>query len=166
MASSYISIPTKQGDDNDDEKKRPTAKHHVVEDSSSSEQQQDAFSRYSNDLYRMKALLLLSDDDEGGDDDDLDALATINRAFRSLGMNNELNQQDQGQDNVAAAGGGGDASKRRRGNSSRPIPQGNVRKTRLSWELHPSLLLHDLILELDALDNGVQHVSDDEDEEE
>ncbi len=33
-------------------------------------------------------------------------------------------------------------------------------------EAHPSFVLYDLIEELDALDRGVQHVSDDEDEEE
>jgi hypothetical protein len=42
---------------------------------------------------------------------------------------------------------GVDASKRQRGNKSRPIPQQGFQdgKMRLSFELHPSLLLHDLM---------------------
>jgi hypothetical protein len=56
--------------------------------------------------------------------------------------------------------------KRRRGNNSRSIKQGNERKTRLSWELHPTLLLHDLELELEALDNGSHHIFDDGNDEE
>jgi hypothetical protein len=65
-------------------------------------------------------------------DDDLDALAAINRALSSMGMTNltHLNQ---------------DNNERRRRNNSRRIQQGNVRKTRLSWELHPILI--------DALDD-------------
>jgi hypothetical protein len=96
------------------------------------------------------------DEDDDDDDDDLDAVATINRALSSMvSMSSNLDRLNQGNGNVA------DASKRRRGNHSRPIQQGNVRKTRLSWELHPSLILHDFMLELEALDNGTQHVPDD-----
>jgi hypothetical protein len=164
-SSSIIAVPTKQGDGGGgDEMKRPKR---VFGESSSDEpeQQQDAFSRYSNDLLRMKEILLLSNDDEnqqeGNEEDDLDDLATINRAFRSVGLSNQIHfQQQQGQDNAEPA------SRRRRGNRSNSIPQGNIRKTRLSMEAHPSLVLYDLIEELDALDRGVQHVSDDEDEEE
>ena len=39
------------------------------------------------------------------------------------------------------------------------------RKTRLSWELHPTLLLHDLELELEALDNGSHPIFDDDNDE-
>ncbi len=115
----------------------------------------------------MKEILLLSNDDEnrgeGNEEDDLDDLVTINRTFRSVGLSNQIHYQQpqqQGQDNAEPA------SRRRRGNNSNSIPQGNIRKTRLSMEAHPSLVLYDLIEELDALDRGVQHVSDDEDEEE
>jgi len=93
----------------------------------------------------------------------LDDLATINRALRSVGLSNQIHyqqQQQQGRNNAEPA------PRRRRGNNSNSIPQGNIRKTRLSMEAHPSLVLYDLIEELDALDRGVQHVSDDEDEEE
>jgi hypothetical protein len=58
-------------------------------------------------------------------------------------------------------------NKRRRvGNNSRCIKQkqGNKRKTRLSWELHPTLLRHDLELELEGLDNGSHRIVNDDEE--
>ena len=127
--------------------------NHLVGESHHHHPQDDAFSRYSNDFLRMKSLLLLSEDLEDGDDDDindLDALATINQARRSVGLSNlvHLNRD-----------------KRRRGNDSRRIPQGgNERKTRLSWEVHPDLILHDFILELEALDIGAHRIFDDEED--
>ena len=139
-------VPTKQGDD---ETMSATIRHLIGEEFQ--DQQYDAFSRYSNDFVRMKSLLLHEDEDEDdGDenDDDLDALARINQALRSVGLSNvvKLNQD-----------------KRRRGNNSAPIKQGPPgRKTRLSWELHPDLLLHDLFEELEALDNGAQRIVDEE----
>ncbi len=143
-----FTVPTKRHDGGGSPKK------HVV---GGTQQDQDAFSRYSNDLLRMKAILLLSEDEDDVDqgDDDLESLAAINRALSSIGISNlDLNQ---GQDH-------GDASKRRRGNHSRPIQQGNQRKTRISWELHPSLLLHDLMSELEAEEH--EHcISDDEEED-
>jgi hypothetical protein len=146
------SIPTKQGDD---ENERLSAMHHLVGESHHHPQEQDdAFSWYSNDFLRMKSLLLLSEDLEDGDDDgddDLDALATINQARRSVGLSSlvHLNRD-----------------KRRRGNDSRRIQQGrNERKTRLSWEVHPDLILHDFILELEAaLDIGTHRILDDEED--
>jgi hypothetical protein len=155
------SVPLKLSDGHDDEER--TVMHHhldlVGEESKHQHQgQDDAFSRYSNDILRMKSLLLLStdvdqedDEDDDDDDDDLDALATINQALSSLGLSTltHLNRDN----------------KRRRGNDSRRIQQGtNVRKTRLSWELHPDLLLHDFTLELEALCNGTHRIIDDEEE--
>jgi hypothetical protein len=134
-------VPTKQGD----ETERPEAKDAVGE---AQHQHNDTFSRYSNDLFRMKAILLLSEEDqdlEADDDDDLDSLAAINQALSSIGLSNltHLNQ----------------SNKRRRGNNSRRIQQGNDRKTRLSWELHPILL--------DALDDdsGAHRIAVDEEDE-
>lgn len=147
MASptTYYTVPTKCYDGDGSPKPK-----HVVGGT-----QQDAFSRYSNDLLRMKAILLFSEDedvDQG--DDDLDSLAAINRALNSVGISNlDLNQ---GQGNT-------DASKRRRGNHSRPIEQ-NQRKTRLTWELHPILLLHDLMPALEAEDHE-HYVSEEEEDE-
>ena len=83
---------------------------------------------------------------EFDDDYDLDVLAAINRALSSMGMTNltHLNHSN---------------NERCRRNNSRRIQQGNLRKTRLSWELHPILI--------DALDddnNGTHRIADDGDE--
>ena len=105
----------------------------------------------------MKAILLCDEDeDDAGDqaDDDLDSIATINRALSSVGLRNlHLNQGN----------GNEDVSKRRRGNHSRPLQQSNQRKTRLSWEAHPSLLLHEMMSELDDLDHDHYISNEDED---
>lgn len=124
------------------------------------ETQKDAFSRYSSDLHRLKAILLFDEDEDDNRDqadDDLASLATINRALSSAGLSNLNLNQGHGRGNE-------DASKRRRGNHSRPLQQSNQRKTRLSWEAHPSLLLHEMMLELDVLDHD--HCVSDEDDEE
>jgi len=141
MKAYSISIPTKQGDG------ETMMIRHLV--GASQQQQDDAFSRYSNDFVRMKSLLLSSE--EYNDDDDLEALATINRALNQVGVSN-LSQLNR--------------DKRRRGNNSRCIKQGTERKTRISWELHPTLLLHELFEELEVLDDGTHRIFDDEDEEE
>jgi hypothetical protein len=47
------------------------------------DEDQDAFSRYSNDVLRMKALLNISEDESADDDLDLDALAKINETLRA-----------------------------------------------------------------------------------
>jgi hypothetical protein len=118
----------------------------------------DAFTKYSSNLIRMRELLLLGDDSNEDDDEDLDYLAPLNDALRHASISGRVDGRNNN---------GGDASKRRRGNDSRPIPQQGFlddleRKTRLSFELHPSLLLHDLIYQ----DVDVSaHISDDEDDE-
>jgi hypothetical protein len=52
-----------------------------------------------------------------------------------------------------------DNNERREGNNSRRIQDGNVRKTTLSWELHPILI--DV---LDDDDIGAHRIDDDDDE--
>ncbi len=74
-------------------------------------------------------------------------------SLSSVGVGNLYLSQGQGNEDV---------SKRRRGNHSRPL-QSNERKTRLSWEAHPSLLLHDLMSELDDLDHDHYISNEDED---
>ncbi len=118
----------------------------------------DAFSYYSSDLIRFKTLLLSGEGGSNDDDDDLSAMTAVNNALRSAGLNtlrslrsnnNQVNDDDA-------------ASKRRRGNNSLPIEQQQQqqqRKTRLSWELHPSLLLHELY---DWPGEDVQVIPDDE----
>jgi hypothetical protein len=114
----------------------------------------DAFTKYSNNLIRMKELLFLGDDSNEGDDEDLNYLASLNDTLRHASISGEVDDLNNS-----------DASKRRRGNNSRPIPQQGFidveRKTRLSFELHPSLLLYDLIYQ--DIDVSA-HISDDEDE--
>ena len=111
----------------------------------------DAFAKYSNNLVRMKALLLLDEDD----DDCLDYLGSLNEALRyaSVGDHHAArSNQDHGT-----------STKRQKGNNSCPITQQEVleeRKTRISFELHPSLLLHDL------LDLKISDPIPDDDEEE
>ena len=107
----------------------------------------DAFSYYSSDLIRLKTLLLSDDDDYN--DDDLSATTAVNNALRSAGLNTLRSNNNQVNDDAS--------SKRRRGNNSQPIEQ-QQRKTRLSWELHPSLLLHELC---DLPGEDVQIIPDD-----
>ena len=99
----------------------------------------------------MKSLLIFSDEEEeDADDDDLDALASINQALSSVGLSSIVHLN---------------IDKRRRGNNSTCITQGYERKTRLSWEAHPSLLLHDFIEVLEALDDGNHRILDNENDE-
>ncbi len=116
----------------------------------------DAFSYYSSDLIRLKTLLL-SDDDGHDDDDDLSATTAVNNASRSAGLNTLRSNNNQANDA---------SSKRRRGNNSQPIEQRQQkqqRKTRLSWELHPNFLLHELY---DLPGEDVQIIPDDESDHE
>mmetsp|Transcript_13811 Transcript_13811/g.20836 ORF Transcript_13811/g.20836 Transcript_13811/m.20836 type:complete len:129 (-) Transcript_13811:790-1176(-) len=104
----------------------------------------------------MKALLLCSEDDEG--DDDLEAVGQVNGILRSAGLSDLLDTNRLGNAN---ADDDDASSKRRRGNDSQPIQQGHSRKTRISFELHPHLILHDLFAELDMAESA-QAISDDE----
>ena len=124
------------------------------------ESEMDAFQYYSSDLLRLKTLLFSSDQD----DDELSALAAVNEVLRRAGLSTLLanricNDKDSGTSNSNP--------KRRRGNNSQAIKQEqkdsrNPRKTRLTWELHPSLLLHDLY---DDDGEDIHSISDDEDDD-
>ncbi len=122
------------------------------EEKEESKSKLDSFQYYSSDLLRLKTLLLNSD----REDDELDSLAAVNNALRNAGLSD-----------ISANSVSKDASKRRRGNNSQPIeqeePRTPPRKTRLSWELHPSMILHDLY---DQAGEDVQSVSGDEDNHE
>ena len=116
----------------------------------------DAFSLYSSDLFRMKALLLCPEEDAGVDD--LQAAGKINEIFRNAGQSDLLDINRLGNaDDVS--------SKRRRGNTSRYVQHAYSRKTRLSVELHPDLLLHDIMGQLD-FEESTRVISDDEEEPE
>ena len=114
--------------------------------------EKDAFQFYSSDLQRLKTLILGSDED----DDELNALAAVNDVLRRNGLSGIT---------ASRASEVEDASKRRRGNNSQAIKQqqndsGTPRKTRLSWEVHPSLLLQD-----DLYDEDIHSVSDDDEDD-
>jgi hypothetical protein len=97
----------------------------------------DAFSYYSNKFNLMKTLLLK--------DDDVQVLHSTDITFQ------------------------GPAAKRRKGANAQPIQvqDGGVRQTRLSFEIHPSLLLDENEDFLGVLDEmNCADVSDDETEEE
>ena len=99
----------------------------------------DAFAKYSDDARRMKTLLMI-------EDADVHSTAALHLPSRS---------NDSG------------APKRRKANSSRPIQDGEKkRKTRLSFEVHPSLLFDDLDDMLWSEGAALASVSDDEDEAE
>eukprot|EP00985_Skeletonema_marinoi_P003792 scaffold1656_cov76-Skeletonema_marinoi.AAC.7 len=150
-----VTVPTKQhdGGSNSDRANR------VIHAAAAPQQKPDAFTKYSSNLIRMKELLLLSDNNEEGKEDDLDYLSSLNYALRYASISDRGQQIDRNNHGDAAC-------KRRKGNNSCPITQDGQggfleRKTRISFELHPSLLLHDLI------NSDVSaHIVDDDDEPE
>jgi len=95
----------------------------------------DAFAFYSNDFQRMKALL-------GKEEDSQEALAAVNDSIHGT---------NDGRRNV-----------RRRGTGTRPIQEGVTRKTRISFEVHPSLIFDDLLFAEDANSDGLADQADDE----
>ena len=143
-----ITVPTKQHDGGND-----SALNTIFadDDAQKPKVKVDAFTKYSNNLIRMKTLLLLDLDDDDDDSDSLDYLGSLNEALRYIRVSDHATRNP------------GDAMKRRRGNDSQPICSGTLeRKTRLSFELHPDLLLHDLI----DLNNSVTIPDDDDDDDE
>ena len=110
-------------------------------------QKEDAFSKYSNDATRLRRLLLK--DDESGDKDPT------------------FNLQDFAQRNYVSAANQMKLSTSEVETSKSCNPQddtGNQRKTRISFEVHPSLILDDMMEDLynmeDILDGG--EVDDDD----
>lgn len=150
-----FTVPTKQHDGGSVDK--PTYANNAV---SVSKPRVDAFAKYSSNLIRMKELLLLGDNNEHDEEGSLDYLASLNDALRYASKSDQVDRNNHG--NVSIL-------KRRKGNNSRRITQAQQgqgfleRKTRISYELHPSLLLHDLI---DLDHDASAHISDDEKEEE
>ena len=150
--SGSFTIPTKRhnGDSGTQSShKQPLALSDGASQTEPKDEDQDAFSRYSNDVLRMNALLNFSED-ESADDLDLDAIAKINDTLRGVGLSGlTMNHTN--------------APKRRKGNSAVAMPidqERSERKTRLSWELHPHLLMYDMMEELEALENSHYIASD------
>jgi hypothetical protein len=152
-----FTVPTKQHDGGSVDK--PTYANDAVP---VSKPRVDAFAKYSSNLIRMKELLLLGDKNEHDEEDALDYLASLNNALRYASQSDQVDRNNHS--NVSI-------SKRRKGNNSRRITQAQQgqgfleRKTRISYELHPSLLLHDLI-DLDPDVSVSAHISDEEKEDE
>jgi len=152
--ANFVIVPTKQHDGGCECERSDSDRATIIADAAVAPKPKvDAFTKYSSNLIRMKELLLLGDD--SNKDEDLNYLAPLNDALRRASISISHNNDN-----------GVDTSKRRRGNNSRPIPQQGFldveRKTRLSFELHPSLLLHDLMnQDVDFFAN----ISDDEDED-
>jgi hypothetical protein len=155
--ANFITLPTKQHDGGSECGSRATIIAAASATAAAPKAKVDAFTKYSSNLIRMKELLFLEDDSNEDDEEDLNYLAPLNDALRHFNIS--INQNNNNNNGV-------DASKRRRGNDSRPIPQQGFldieRKTRLSFELHPSLLLHDLMYH--DVDFSAR-ISDDEDED-
>ena len=86
----------------------------------------DAFSFYSNKFNLMKTLLMKDDDND---------IQVLQSAQSHVGMTLQ-----------------GPATKRRKGSNTQPVriqdQDGGVRKTRISFEAHPSLILDDDILRM------------------
>ena len=95
----------------------------------------------------MKELLLFPEESA---DDDLDAVAKINEAFRDVGLSGPLMNTSRNH--------GATPPKRRKADSTKPVAvdqhQGSIRKTRLSYEIHPNLLMHDAMREIEAVENS------------
>lgn len=98
----------------------------------------DAFSHYSNDFVRMKHLLL-KDGDETFD------MTALHEAVHGLGTAANIVANDQQDLNDGTS-----PTKRRRMNhASRPIKV-EERKTRVSFEVHPSLMMYNLLFPEEA----------------
>jgi hypothetical protein len=94
----------------------------------------DAFSRYSSDFLRMKTLLSKEDDD----DFDVAALAAT---YRSIGSTLYSRQQHVEAPDPSNAEAGGGRAKRSIQEGPSSNSQDGTRKTRLSFEVHHSLVL-------------------------
>ncbi len=123
-----ITVPTKQHDGGS-----KTVSSASFSDAAAPKPKVDTFAKYSSDLVRLKTLMLLGDEEE--DEDNLDYLGSLNSILRQASIKDRA---------ARARNGDADASKRRKGNNLYPVTQQFERKTRISFELDPSLILHDL----------------------
>ena len=115
----------------------------------------DMFSYYSNDARRMRKLLLKEDEDF-----DMAPLRAFLVGTEEDPKNIVADNQDEYDDvfNCEVQ-----AKKRRRSRTSRPINE-KERKTRLSFEIHPSLMMYDMLLELDDTTAAPRNLVEAEDE--
>ena len=114
----------------------------------------DMFSYYSNDARRMRKLMLKEDEDF--DMAPLRASILGTEAPKNIVADNQDEYDDIFNCEIHA-------KKRRRSGNSRPV---NVqeRKTRLSFEIHPSLMLYDMLLEEGTAAGAPSNLVETEDE--
>merc|ERR1719401_1388970 len=110
------------GDDTHSQQEMRTRQHEQHEERI--QPRQDAFSKYSNDTTRLRTLLCREEDDS------FDVTRFAKRHY--VIVHSE-----------------GSASKRPR---SSPSDDVRIRKTKISFELHPSLILDEVLQELDDMD--------------
>lgn len=104
-------------------------------------QKEDAFSKYSNDATRLRRLLL-KDDDSGssGKDPSFNLRDFAQRNYVSTSTQMKLSSKDP-QDDIV-----------------------NPRKTRISFEVHPSLIMDDMLEDLYNMEDMLDEDEDDADD--
>lgn len=124
--------------------------------------QPDAFQRYSDPVARMKKILLKEDDSN------FDLAALMAALEAGVGIENVVaaDHDDIVQNQDANVGIKSEDSvvKRRRANDSKPIKQGVERKTRLSFECHPTLIMYDILSDEHLTSDAALIEEDDEEE--
>mmetsp|Transcript_10886 Transcript_10886/g.19046 ORF Transcript_10886/g.19046 Transcript_10886/m.19046 type:complete len:161 (-) Transcript_10886:208-690(-) len=125
----------------------------------------DAFQKYSDDFVRMKTILL-KEDDSNFDMASLMAILKGGQDPLHVIRDEEDPQEDQCVESNATGKTQDISMKRRRGNDLRPIKlkPGSQRKTILSFEVHPCLLLHDIFQEDSSTSDAIA-VEDGEEED-
>lgn len=104
-------------------------------------QKEDAFSKYSNDETRLRRLLLKDDDcDSGssGKDPSFNLRDFAQRNYVSTSTQMKLSSKDPQDDTV------------------------NPRKTRISFEVHPSLIMDDMLEDLYNMEDMLDEDEDDD----
>ena len=101
-------------------------------------QKEDAFSKYSNDATRLRRLLLKDDDcGSGGKDPSFNLRDFAQRNYVSTSTQMKLSSKDP-QDDIV-----------------------NPRKTRISFEVHPSLIMDDMLEDLYNMEDMLDEDEDD-----
>ena len=104
-------------------------------------QKEDAFSKYSNDETRLRRLLLKDDDSDSGSsgkDPSFNLRDFAQRNYVSTSTQMKLSSKDPQDDTV------------------------NPRKTRISFEVHPSLIMDDMLEDLYNMEDMLDEDDDDD----
>ena len=108
---------------------------------------QDGFSKYSNDVTRMKKLLLKENNEEF----DIQDFASRNYGTALVNSKFDDTQKQEGCPGINSS------------KDSNPQDDTCSRKTRLSFELHPMLILEDVWGDLSGDEDAPQDMDDDSD---